>query len=105
MLEVNVNKENFEAEVLSSDKLVIVDFWATWCGPCQMLAPVLAKVAEERKDSVKVCKVNVDEAQDLAMEYGIMNIPTLIMFKNGEKVKTSVGFFSKSELEKMIDNI
>lgn len=105
MLEVNLNKENFEQEVKNSDKLVIVDFWATWCGPCQMLAPVLEKIAEEKKDSVKVCKVNVDEEQELAMEYGIMSIPTLVMFKNGEKVKTSVGFFSKSELEKIIDNI
>ena len=105
MLEVNLNKENFEQEVKNSDKLVIVDFWATWCGPCQMLAPVLENIAEEKKDTVKVCKVNVDEQQDLAMEYGIMSIPTLVMFKNGEKVKTSVGFFSKSELEKIIDNI
>ena len=105
MLEVNLNKENFEQEVKNSDKLVIVDFWATWCGPCQMLAPVLEKIAEEKKDTVKVCKVNVDEEQELAMEYGIMSIPTLVMFKNGEKVKTSVGFFSKSELEKIIDNI
>lgn len=105
MLEVNLNKENFEQEVKNSDKLVIVDFWATWCGPCQMLAPVLEKIAEEKKDTVKICKVNVDEEQELAMEYGIMSIPTLVMFKNGEKVKTSVGFFSKSELEKIIDNI
>lgn len=105
MLEVNLNKENFENEVKNSDKLVIVDFWATWCGPCQMLAPVLEKIAEEKKNTVKVCKVNVDEEQELALEYGIMNIPTLIMFKNGEVKNTSVGFHSKSELEDMINNI
>lgn len=102
MLEVNVTKQNFNQEVVEADKTVIVDFWATWCGPCQMLAPVLSQIAEERKDIVKVCKVNVDEEQDLAMEFNIMSIPTLVIFKNGKPVKTIVGFHSKSEIENII---
>ena len=94
------HKDNYEKEI--KDKgIVIVDFYATWCGPCMMLSPILEELSKE----YKVCKINVDEEQELAMEYGIMSIPTLVMFKNGEKVKTSVGFFSKSELEKIIDNI
>ena len=104
-MEINLTKQNFEEEVMRSDIPVVVDFWATWCGPCQMLAPVLSSVAEEYQNRVKVCKVNVDEAQDLAIEYGVMSIPTLIMFKNGEKVSSSVGLVSKSELKEMIDNL
>lgn len=104
-MEINLTKQNFEEEVMCSAIPVVVDFWATWCGPCQMLAPVLSSVAEEYKDRVKVCKVNVDDAQDLAIEYGVMSIPTLIMFKNGEKVNSSVGLVSKSELKEMIDNL
>ena len=104
-MEVNLTKQNFEEEVMCSDVPVVVDFWASWCGPCQMLAPVLSSVAEEYQNKIKVCKVNVDEAQDLAIEYGVMSIPTLIMFKNGEKVNSSVGLVSKSELKEMIDNL
>ncbi len=103
MLEVNVTKQNFNQEVMESEKTVIVDFWATWCGPCQMLAPVLSAIAEEHKDTVKVCKVNVDEEQELAVKFGIMSIPTLVIFKNGKILKTSVGFSSKSELEGIIN--
>ena len=102
-MEVNLNKENFEVEVLKADKPVLVDFWATWCGPCQMIAPVVASLAEEQK--VKVCKVNVDDQQELAVKYGVMSIPTLIFFKNGNLVKEVVGFHSKSELEEIIDNL
>ena len=103
-MEVNLNKENFEEEVLKSEKTVLVDFWATWCGPCQMIAPVIEKIAEENQ-KVKVCKVNVDEQQELAIKYGVMSIPTLIFFKNGNKVKEVVGFHSKSELEEIINSL
>lgn len=102
-MEVNLNKENFEAEVLKSEKTVLVDFWATWCGPCQMIAPVVKRIAEEQK--VKVGKVNVDDEQELAIKYGVMSIPTLIFFKNGNPVKEVVGFHSKSELEEIINNL
>ncbi len=103
-MEVNLNKENFENEVLKEEKLVLVDFWATWCGPCQMIAPVIEKLAEE-KDNLKVCKVNVDDEQELAIKYGVMSIPTLIFFKNGNPVKEVVGFHSKSELEEIIQSL
>lgn len=102
-MEVKLNKENFEQEVLKSDKTVLVDFWATWCGPCQMIAPVVEDIANEGK--VKVGKVNVDDEQELAINYGVMSIPTLIFFKNGNPVKEVVGFHSKSELEEIINEI
>ena len=102
-MEVNLNKENFEEEVLKSEKTVLVDFWATWCGPCQMIAPVVEEIAKQ--GNVKVGKVNVDNEQALAIEYGVMSIPTLIFFKNGNKVKEVVGFHSKSELEKIINSL
>lgn len=102
-MEVNLNKENFEEEVLKSDKTVLVDFWAIWCGPCQMIAPAIEEIAKQGK--VKVGKVNVDDNQELAIEYGVMSIPTLIFFKNGNKVKEVVGFHSKSELEEIINGL
>ena len=92
-----VNQESFEKIIHESSKPVLVDFWATWCGPCRMLAPVLEEVAEERQD-VTVCKVDVDEERELALEYGISNIPTLLVFKNGEVVKKSIGVISKEEM-------
>ena len=98
MAEVNLTKENFETEVLKSDIPVLVDFWATWCGPCMMLSPVIAELAEELKGKVKVGKVNVDEQNELAMQYRVASIPTLLLFKNGELVKTSVGFMPKDEI-------
>ena len=98
MAEVILTKENFEAEVLNSDIPVLVDFWATWCGPCMMLSPVIAELAEELEGKVKVGKVNVDEQNELAMQYRVASIPTLLLFKNGELVKTSVGFMPKSEI-------
>ena len=104
-METNLTKNNFETEVLKEEKLVLVDFWATWCGPCQMIAPVVEAIAEEQKDKVKVCKVNVDDEQELAIKYGVMSIPTLIFFKNGEVAKTVVGFHSKSELEEMVNGL
>ncbi len=102
MLEVNLTKLNFEEEVLQSEKLVLVDFWATWCGPCKMIAPVVEQIAEEYKGKVKIGKVNVDEESEIAGQYQILSIPTLILFKNGKIMNVSVGFRSKSEIEKII---
>lgn len=95
---LKINNENFEEEVLKADKPVIIDFYADWCGPCQMMSPVIDEIAEEKADMIKVGKVNVDENQDLAMEYGIMSIPTIVIVKNGEIQKTFVGVRSKSEI-------
>ena len=101
-MEITLTKANFEAEVLKSDKPVLVDFWAPWCGPCRMLAPFLAEIAEEKADAVKVGKVNVDEEPDLAAKYGISGIPAILLFKNGQVAATSVGFKPKPELEAFI---
>ena len=96
-----LNKENFEENVLKNEKAVVVDFWAPWCGPCRMLSPVVDEVAEET-DAVKVCKVNVDEEGELAVQFGVMSIPTLILMQNGEVKDTSVGYISKEELLEFI---
>ena len=101
-MEITLTKANFEAEVLKSDKPVLVDFWAPWCGPCRMLAPVLAEIAAEKGDKIKVGKVNVDEEPDIAAKYGISGIPALLLFKNGQVAGTSVGFKPKPELEAFI---
>ena len=101
-MEITLTKTNFEAEVLKSDKPVLVDFWAPWCGPCRMLAPVLAEVAAEKGDKIKVGKVNVDENPELAAQYGISGIPAMLLFKDGKVVATSVGFKPKAELESFI---
>ena len=104
MSEINLNIKNFEEEVLKSELPVLVDFYATWCGPCKMIAPSISKIAEEYKGKVKVGKVNVDEENELAMKYQIQNIPTLILFKNGKPVNTLIGLNSKSEIENMINS-
>lgn len=95
---LKLNEENFEEEVLKSEKVVLVDFYADWCGPCKMMSPVIDNIAEELGDSVKVGKVNTDENMDLAEEYGIMSIPTIMIFKDGQVVKEFNGVTSKSEL-------
>ena len=97
MAVVTLTLENFEAEVIKSDIPVLVDFWASWCGPCRMLSPVVDQIAEEKTD-IKVGKVNVDEQEELAMRYGIMSIPTLIVFKNGEVTKKTMGVQPKAAI-------
>ena len=97
MAVINITLENFEAEVIKSEKTVLVDFWASWCGPCRMLSPVVDEIGEERTD-IKVGKVNVDEQEELAMRFGIMSIPTLIVFKNGEPVKKTMGVQPKAAI-------
>lgn len=98
---IHVTKENFEKEVLQSDKPVIVDFWAQWCGPCRMLAPTVEALAEERED-IKVCKVDVDEERELAIAYGIESIPTLLVFQNGQKTNQSVGVITQQQMENLL---
>ena len=98
MAEIILTKENFESEVLNSDIPVLVDFWASWCGPCMMLSPVISEIAEELNGTIKVGKVNVDDEQELAMKYKVASIPTLLLFKNGKLEKTSVGFMPKNSI-------
>ena len=101
MAAIVITNENFDSEVLKAEGTVLVDFWATWCGPCRMLSPIVDEVASERPD-VKVGKINVDEQPELAQQFGIMSIPTLLVFKNGEKVQESVGLIPKEKVEALL---
>lgn len=98
---LEVSSNNFEEEVLKSEKPVLVDFYADWCGPCKMLSPIVEEVAKEI-DSVKVCRINIDENEDLAVEYGIMSIPTLVVIKNGKETNRTVGVVGKDDILEMV---
>jgi thioredoxin 1 len=102
---IQFTDQNFEQEVLRSDKPVLVDFWAAWCGPCQMMGPIVEELAEEVKDKYKVGKLNVDENRETAAKFGIMSIPTLIIFKNGKVVKQLVGAQAKDNLKEELKKI
>lgn len=102
MAEITITQANFDEEVLKSDKPVLLDFWATWCGPCRMLAPEVAALAEARPD-IKVGKVNVDDEGELAVRFGISSIPTVIVFKNGDIAAQEIGFRPRAELEALLD--
>ncbi len=99
---VKVTEANFEAEVLKSDKKVLIDFWAGWCGPCKMLAPTIDEIADER-DDIKVCKVNVDEELSIAQKYRVASIPTLLVFENGKVVNQSIGFVPKDQVLEILE--
>ncbi|MBP5247155.1 MAG: thioredoxin [Fibrobacter sp.] len=102
MSEVKLTKENFESEVMQSDKPVLIDFWASWCGPCRMLSPVISEIAEECGDKVKVCKVNVDEEEELAAQFQVSSIPMLVVMKNGKVTNSSVGVRPKNQILEML---
>ncbi len=102
---IHFNEENFEQEVLKSPGLALVDFWAEWCGPCRMMGPIIDDLAKEFDGQMKIGKVNVDEAQKLAIKYSVMSIPTLILFKDGQSVDQSVGVVSKDQLVKKINEL
>ena len=97
----NVTKENFDKEVMQAEGTVLIDFWAAWCGPCRMIAPAVEKIAEEHPE-VKVCRINIDDEQELAIRHGVMSIPTLMVVKNGEIVNTAIGLRPKEEIEALL---
>ena len=101
---LHTSDEGFNTDVLQSDKPVLVDYWAEWCGPCKMIAPILEEVASEYGEKIKVCKMNIDENQETPPRYGIRGIPTLILFKNGEVEATKVGALSKTQLQSFLDD-
>ena len=102
MTEMNITKSNFEAEVMNSDKPVLIDFWAPWCGPCRMLSPTISEIAEEHGDKVKVCKVNVDEEGELAAMFRVSSIPLLVVVKDGKVVNASAGVRPKEQILAML---
>lgn len=102
MTEINLTAENFEKEVLQAETPVLVDFYAEWCGPCKMLSPVIDEIAKDYDGKAKICKVNVDDAPELAQKFRVMSVPTVMVFKNGVATGTSIGVKSKDELEGML---
>ena len=101
MSAISVNKNNFNQEALNSDKPVLLDFWASWCGPCRMVSPIVDEIAAERSD-IKVCKINVDEQPELAARFGVMSIPTLVVMKNGKVINQTVGARPKAQILAML---
>ena len=102
MAALKITKDNFQAEVLEAKETVLVDFWASWCGPCKMIGPIIDQIADERSD-VKVCKINVDDEQELAVQFKVMSIPTLLVFKDGKVVNQSLGAKPKAAILAMLD--
>ena len=101
---INLTNENFEKEVISSKKPILVDFWASWCGPCQMIAPIVEEISNELSERIEVGKINVDEQPEIAIKYDVMSIPTLILFKDGNVVNTIIGYHSKEEILDFINS-
>ena len=102
---VNANENNFQEEVLDAAKPVLVDFWAPWCGYCTRLAPVMDELAEEMSDQIKIAKVNVDESRSLAQKYGVMSLPTMVVFKNGEQVEKLTGYMPKANIAAKVEKL
>lgn len=101
---INLTNENFEKEVINSKKTILVDFWASWCGPCQMIAPIVEEISNEMSGKIEIGKLNVDEQPEIAIKYDVMSIPTLILFKDGKVVNTIIGYHSKEEILDFINS-
>lgn len=100
---INLTNENFEKEVINSKKTILVDFWASWCGPCQMIAPIVEEISNEMSGKIEIGKLNVDEQPEIVIKYDVMSIPTLILFKEGKMVDTIIGYHTKKEILEFIN--